>query len=83
MRPDAFGMVRRKGPETELDIRSYGMGDSYAEAFSEGLALYDEVERINLSGNRLTERGGLNILRTLKPVNIIELDLSDNNIGNS
>jgi Leucine-rich repeat (LRR) protein len=75
-------MIRRKGPETELDISSYGMGDSYADAFSEGIALYDEVEKINLSGNRLTERGALNILKNLKPVNIIELDLGDNNIGN-
>jgi hypothetical protein len=82
LRPKPYGIVRRKGLESEINIRSYGMGDSYAAAFSDSLALNDDIERIDLAGNRLTDRGGIEILRNLKPVNIIELELSENTIGN-
>ena len=58
---------------------SYKMGDVYAKALSKGLA-HISSEAVNLCDNRLTEKGSLSLIATLKPV-VRFLDLSYNIIG--
>ena len=55
------------------------MGDFYAKALSKGLQ-HMAPEIVNVSDNRLTEKGSLALISKLKP-SIKFLDLSENVIG--
>ncbi|OMJ87125.1 hypothetical protein SteCoe_11198 [Stentor coeruleus] len=81
LKPEPFGIVRRNGPETSIDIQGYGMGDTYAEAFSEGLSVVKDVETLNLKENRLTDSGASKILNKLIARNLKKVILSENRIG--
>lgn len=79
--PIPMGIVKRVGKDREIDIGMYAMGDSYAEAFSEGLKEF-EINRLNLSDNRLTDIGAMKILQGLKASALEILDLSNNKLSN-
>lgn len=81
LHPKPFGMIRRSGPESNIDLHCYSMGDLYAEAFSEGLQHVKNLETLNLKGNRLTERGSFSILSKLPSQKLKIISLSDNKIG--
>ena len=57
--PKAFGLVNMKGKEDE--IRSYSMGNNYAQAYGQGLSL-SNIRKVNISDNRLNEKGSYGIL---------------------
>jgi Leucine Rich repeat len=77
--PSPLGMVATKGDNDIINIRSFRIGDKYAEALSSGLKL-SYASKINLSQNRLKPKGGLLILKGINPL-VSEIDLSDNRIG--
>ena len=79
--PEPFGIVRRKGPSSMLDIHQYGMGDEYAKAFSEAIGIVKDVQTLNLRANRLTDKGSAKIINKLVSVNIKSIILSDNKLG--
>lgn len=79
--PAPFGVVKRKGEPHAIDVKKMGMGDSYAVALSQSLKHLNTVKKLNLHSNRLTERGSSCILTTLKVGSLIELNLSENQIG--
>ena len=81
LNPEPFGIIRRKGPDTLIDIHQYSMGDSYAEAFSIGVCAVKDVETVNLKGNRLSDLGAATILNRLASKNIKRIILSDNKLG--
>lgn len=81
LNPNPFGIIRRGGAETAIDIHMYSMGDHYARCFSRGLNQYRELETLDLRSNRLTESGSVNILKNLRDKNVRNLSLADNNIG--
>jgi Leucine-rich repeat (LRR) protein len=62
-----------------VNIKSYLIGDKYAEALGNGLK-YSTANKLNLAQNRLNPTGGLKILQGLNP-NVKELDISDNKLG--
>ena len=77
--PSPMGLVSQRGDDTTLNIHAFKIGEKYAEALSEGLK-YSHASRVNLAQNRLRESGGLKILQGLN-TNVKDLDLSDNQIG--
>lgn len=38
LRPEMMGIVKRKGDENDINIRRYGIGDSYAEVLGHGIS---------------------------------------------
>ena len=78
--PMPMGMIKRKGNITDVEIGMYSMGDSYAEALSEGMNLLSPV-KLQLNDNRLTDQGISKILTNLSYNNLIELNLSNNKIN--
>ena len=81
LKPNPFGIVRRKGPETSIDIHQYSMGDTYAKAFSEGIRHIKDVATINLNANRLSDTGAAQILKTLESKKVKRIILSENRIS--
>ena len=81
MRPQPFGIVRRKGPNTFIDIHMYSMGDTFAEAFSKGVKQYKEVTTLNLKANRLTDSGCAKILTEMCAKKLKSVTLSENKLG--
>jgi hypothetical protein len=77
MNPKGLGFVKRKGDPKEMNLGSYYIGDDYAEALSEGIKISTRTHEINLSKNRLTEKGAKMILESLPP-HIWTIDLSFN-----
>lgn len=80
--PEPMGLVKTRGKDLDLNASLYSMGDSYADALSEGFSAL-EMERINLKSNRLTDAGARKILSKLRADYLLELDLSYNYIGQS
>lgn len=81
LKPEPFGIVRRKGPILSLDIHQYGMGDTYAEAFSLGVKACKELKTINLGANRLSDTGVSEILKELVSKKLESIILSENHIS--
>lgn len=81
IRPQPFGIVRRKGPNTFIDIHMYSMGDTFAGAFSKGVSQYKEVTNLNLKANRLTDSGCAKILSEIFSKKIKTITLSENKLG--
>ena len=77
--PSPLGIVSTKGENSTLNIKSYLMGDRYAEVFSNGLK-YSAAQKLNLAQNRLKPNGGVQILKGINP-QVREIDLSDNSLG--
>ena len=78
--PIPMGMVKRKGDATDVDLSMYSMGDSYAEALSEGINILSPV-KLQLNDNRLTEHGVAKILEKLSYNQLIDLNLSNNKVN--
>ncbi|CAG9334427.1 unnamed protein product [Blepharisma stoltei] len=81
--PQPFGIIRRAGSDKIIDVPHRGMGDKYADAFSEGLKHVKSLEVLNLKENRLSEKGTFQILKNLEYKDTKRLDLSGNRIGES
>lgn len=56
-------MVGYKGNEDEINVKSYRMGNNYATAYGLGLQLSTTVKKVNLSDNRLSEKGSFEIIK--------------------
>lgn len=67
----------RRGKEHEIVMNNNSMGDHYAEAFAETLPFKDSKSSLNLSNNRLSQKGADSVVKKIS--NEIEvLDLSYN-----
>lgn len=77
--PVPMGIVKNKGKNTEFNIAMYGMGDNYAEAFSESIGEIG-VNKLNLNDNRLTQKGAKQILEKISADSLIEFDISNNKL---
>ncbi|OMJ69565.1 hypothetical protein SteCoe_32683 [Stentor coeruleus] len=81
MRPQPFGIIRRKGPNTLIDIHMFSMGDTFAEAFSKGVKQYKEIANLNLKANRLTDAGCAKILSGIHSKKVKIINISENKLG--
>ena len=79
--PQPFGLIRRNGTETKLDIHNYRIGDTYAGALSASMRHIPSLETINLRGNRLSEKGTISVLSNVRAKNLRKLNLTDNRVG--
>ena len=77
--PVPMGMVKSKGKTNVFEIGMYGMGDNYAEAFSEGISKLS-IKKLDLNDNRLTECGAKRILEKISPEKLVELNFSNNKL---
>ena len=76
-----MGIVKRQGNNYDLDVKHFGMGDSYAEVLGEGISHIPKLGNLDVRDNRLTEQGGLHILQKVNPRHCKRINLADNNIG--
>jgi hypothetical protein len=74
-----MGIVKAKGKTNIFEIGMYGMGDNYAEAFSEGISGIP-VKKLDMNDNRLTENGAKRILDKISPEKLVELNFSNNKL---
>lgn len=81
LQPKPFGMIRKEGSESNIDLHMFSMGDRYAEAFSTGLNKIQNVEQLNLKGNRLSQKGANVILSNLENKKTKNLVMADNKLG--
>jgi len=81
LNPKPFGIVRRSGKESEIDIRMFSMGDNYAKAFSEGLKHHNSLQNLNIKSNRLSDIGAQKILSNLNPSQIRFINIAENKLG--
>lgn len=81
IKPQPFGIIRRKGPSTFIDIHMFSMGDTYAGAFSKGVKQYKEVTNLNLKANRLTDLGCEKILSQVHSKKVKSVNVSENKLG--
>lgn len=79
--PRPFGIVKRRGKNSSIDLSMQGMGDRYARALSRGLVNFRPVSRLILRSNRLSDRGSISILNRVNARKLKEIDLSNNTIG--
>ena len=77
MLPKGLGFVHRKGKPNEMNLKSFYMGDDYAEALSLGLEISKFTNTLNVSRNNLSKRGVYAILNKA-PITLEQLDLSNN-----
>lgn len=74
-------IIRHDEGEDQLNLAHRSLGDDYIIYLSAVIAELPNLKRINLRGNRLTDRGlGKFIDMLSKQSNIVEVDLSDNKL---
>ena len=66
---------------THFNLRDYGLNDSQAQIYSFAFKSLNNLEKLNLRGNRLQDKGTKTILESLNKENLRQLDLSNNRIG--
>ena len=76
-----MGVVKRRGREEELDLSKYLIGDRYASALSKGIKCLPRLVKLNISCNRLSDKGAQAILAGLNPTATKTLDLSYNSLA--
>ena len=79
MLPKSCGVVHWKGEEDVVNLKTYMMGNTYAQAFGQGLK-HMNAKVVNMSQNRLSMDGTLHILKGLNP-GVLDIDLSNNKLG--
>lgn len=67
----------RRGEKHEINMKGARMGDEYAEAFAETLPFKSTKSTLDLSNNRLSQKGADTIVKKIS-YNIEKLDLSYN-----
>ncbi len=77
--PQPCGIVARKGPIKELNIKNYSVGKEYGLALGKGLR-HSVVEKLNVAANRLQAKGGISLLKNLNP-QMKNINLSNNDLG--
>ena len=50
-----MGLVKSKGDICVLNVSDYNLGDKYIMALAAGIRKTKTLEKINLSGNRMTD----------------------------
>lgn len=50
-----MGLVKSKGDICVLNVSDYNLGDKYIMALAAGIKKTKTLEKINLSGNRMTD----------------------------
>lgn len=78
--PSTIGLLNKQVTDNTLDISHYSIGNSYAEALSEGISSI-KYQKAVFKNNRLTDKGAANLIKNLSPDSISEIDLSQNSIG--
>ena len=85
--PNPLGLLRRSGDIEKLDYNYQKVGDDYLQVLSNSLKYSDHLNKLDLSGNRLSSKG---IGQLFKIINendklskkLLLVDLSENNLGN-
>ena len=86
--PNPLGLLRRSGQEKRLTISNHKVGDTYMKVLSKSLRYSRHLNKLELSGNRLSSFGtsklfkSLNINKELSN-NLKTINLSENKIGSS
>lgn len=80
MIPKALGLVKSSGPRGEISIASYSIGDNYASAFSTAIKKLTLIDSIDLSDNRLSNKGVIQLLENT-PTQLKKINLASNKIN--
>ena len=84
--PNPLGLLQRKGPEKNLSMTNHKVGDTYIKVLSNSLKYSKHLNKLELSGNRLSSYGTSNLFKSLNGnkellYNLTSIDLSQNKIG--
>lgn len=76
--PIPLGLAR---PTTsDFNLRHFGIGDNYAEAFAKGIKKVKNLERLNIGSNCLSPRGTHHIVSQISSHSLQELNLKSNRV---
>ena len=79
MIPKALGLVKPTGSKSEINISNFSIGDNYASAFSGAVNKLTLIDSIDLSNNRLSNRGAISLLENT-PTQLKRINLASNKI---
>jgi hypothetical protein len=84
--PNPVGLVKRNGMDSSMNLNNYRLGDDYVTSLSSSLMLADHLSSINLSNNRLSDKGAVPLFDTFSlnsnlNKKIMVIDLSYNKLG--
>ena len=88
--PNPLGLLRRRGQDKKLSITNHKVGDTYMKALSNSLKYSRHLNKLELSGNRLSSFGTSKLFKSLnfnkelsyklKTINLGENKIGSNNI---
>jgi hypothetical protein len=67
--------------QTDIDVKEFGMGNTYASVFAKAIKNIQSIESLNLRNNRLGDNAVLQLISNLDPRRLKKLDLSYNQLG--
>ena len=76
--PRRMGFQSNKEKHGNMFLKSFYIGDRYADPFSKGIKNHQAIKKISLSRCGLKDEGFITIMKNA-PHNLKELDISDNN----
>ena len=81
-----LGLLKRKGDEHTLEMNNQHAGDGFINCLSNGLKYINKLNTLEMSSNRLTQKGIEKLFFNIKQndsfvKNLFKLNLSNNNIG--
>ena len=86
--PNPLGLLRRRGREKNLSITNHKVGDIYMKALSNSLKYSRHLNKLEISGNRLSSFGTSKLFKSLNfnkelSYKLKTINLSENKIGNN
>ena len=86
--PNPLGLLRRSGKEKLLSIPNHKVGDTYMKVLSNSLRYSRHLNKLELSGNRLSSLGTSKLFKSLNfnkelSYNLKKINLSENKIGSN
>ena len=79
--PKSLGVVFPRGKTQSVDVKMLSIGDGYARAVSRGMRQMPLIKEINLTANRLNDRGIFPMIKSADFKSLVELNISNNKIG--
>ena len=81
-----LGLLKRKGQENVVEMNNQHSGDHYMNCLSSSFKYINDINKLEMSNNRLTHLGMEKMFSNIKQnenfiKNLFKLDVSNNNIG--
>lgn len=78
MVPKGLGMIKRKNPVNQINLKEQPLHDEYADAFSNAVGRAKFVDSIALNYTQLNDDKAIQIVSKMDRETVLHLDLSNN-----